>query len=109
MPLQLIPGNAEILAILARSITGPYRFVHHALVPYVRIGPATNKEPITVTPSAALRLAPNGPRTLQGLTATLDLAIVFQPSLHLVDVAEMPIARQRMAQKALAALEGDTS
>ena len=105
MALELIPDNQEILAILQQSIRGSYRFVHHALVPYVRIGPATETEPITITPSASLRLAPSVPKTVQGRAQTVDLAVVLMPYLHLVEVTLLPPRRQALAQKALQALE----
>ena len=105
MPLELIPDHQEILAILQHAIQGPYRFLHHALIPYVRIGPAQDTVPIIITPSAAMRLAFRGPTTLQGRAQTLDLAVVFMPQLHLVEVTLLSLSRHALATKALNALE----
>jgi hypothetical protein len=79
MALPLMPDNQEILALLASHVRGPYRFVHHAWVPYVRVAPATETEPIEVHRGAQLRLAgQRASKGLLGLSATIDFAILFE-------------------------------
>ena len=104
MPLNLIPGNREIIDLLASHVTGPYRFVHHAMVPYVRISPSS-EEPVTVRGSETVQVH-GGTRTLQGLHDVLDFAVMFVGSgIHLMDVGMTP-SKRRIAASSLAGIEG---
>lgn len=80
--LDLIPDNQGIIAILNNAIEGPYRFVHNALMPYVRVAPATETEPITIRSSPGLRLMlPEAEvKHLSGRDAVLDFAVMFSGS-----------------------------
>jgi hypothetical protein len=79
MALPMVPDNQEILELLRSHITGPYRVVHHAWVPYVRVGPSTETEIIEIRANAGIRLIQDARRMrLQGLDKTVDFAIMFQ-------------------------------
>lgn len=84
MPLEwnLIPDNTAITAILAASIEGPYRFVHHALIPYVRVGPAQASATITVHGGPLVTLLDaQASLQLRGIEQTRDFAVM----LHGID------------------------
>lgn len=78
MPLEMIPHNREIIAILDAHVQGQYRFVHDARLPYVRIGPAHETAPITIRAAATLKLLGHGSTTkrLQGLGSTVDFGVI---------------------------------
>lgn len=107
-PWDLMPDQnvkSQIAAMLNKQIDGPYRFVWHALVPYVRIGPADGQQPITVNAGGGLHLKGVPSRTLQGLEQTMDFAIFFEgDGVELRDVISMP-GKQLLAKRALDALD----
>jgi hypothetical protein len=78
MPLDVVPDNRGLRHILAAQITGPYRFVHHALIPYVRVGPATRDAPITIRGGDELTLMTGATKELRGLENTVDFAVMFE-------------------------------
>ena len=79
MHFDLMPDNRGIIAILNESVEGPYRFVHNAFIPYVRLAPATDTELITIWSSSRLQLMrpEDHARQLSGRDAVLDFAVVF--------------------------------
>jgi hypothetical protein len=101
LDLKLTPDTTEIKAILARQITGPYRFVHHALVPYVRVGPAFPDQAVTLTHSKTLRLQRRQACTLHGLEHTMDFAVMFEG--RGVVLMEVSSAQDRARAQALLA------
>jgi hypothetical protein len=104
MPLDLIPDHTEIKAILARQIDGPYRFVHHALIPYVRVGPAFPDQDVKLMPAGNFELDQRKSRTLRGLENTIDFAVMFRgSSVAMVEVSSA--AARAKVQKLLAPFE----
>ena len=80
MAFDLIPGNQEILAILAEAIDGPYRFIHavnhHG---YVGVGPASADIPLTIHATGSLQLqAQQTTRRLQGLGDSLTFIVMLE-------------------------------
>jgi hypothetical protein len=104
MRLELVPDR-QVLGILEQALQGPYRFVYHALIPYVRIGPALADVPLTVHPTADLCVNGDGPVSLQGLGETMDFAVWYRPQMGLVDVALLPRWQQAHARNALATIK----
>jgi hypothetical protein len=69
-----MPDNREVADILAESVSGPYRFTHDALQPYVSVEPSTEAA-ITVSAGPRLRLAGQVPsRTVK---AEVRFIIIF--------------------------------
>lgn len=78
MPLDLIPDNQGIIAILADAIDGSYRFAHDAMKPYVTVGPSTAHGSITVRATPRLSLQGRAQsRRLKGSAATMTLAVLL--------------------------------
>ena len=87
MRFEYIPeqhGVNTIMAIVKASVDGPYRVVHDARLPYVRIAPATETEPITVCRSAQLRFASTTETTrqLRGINDVIDFMYGFSGVLQ---------------------------
>jgi hypothetical protein len=82
MHFDFVPDNQAIIAILKAHVQGPYRVVHHALMPYVRIAPSTAGESITVRSGPQLRLmrTDDQAKELSGRDDVCDFAVIFQGS-----------------------------
>jgi hypothetical protein len=74
----------RIAQTLAVAVQGPYRLVHHAMLPYVRIAPATPTEPVIIQahPDLRLDLAHGESRRLCGLDDVLDCGVSFSGVLQ---------------------------
>ena len=108
MPLDFTPDTAGIRHILETHLDGPYRFIHHALIPYVRVGPAVADVPLTVRHGPGLRLHGGRDRRLSGLHDTLDCAVLLS-GIDGVALVEVPEAQRARAQHALDRLSPSTT
>lgn len=105
MPLNLIPDNAEVIELVRRHVHGPYRFVHDAMKPYVRVWPATEDESITFTPGPHFCLPQNKPETLKGMDQTRDFAVFFERGHVTLRAIGMFPTRQPVAKMLLDNME----
>lgn len=87
LPLDLIPDNQGIIAILADAIDGSYRFAHDALKPWVTVSPANRNGSITVRATPRLSLQGRAKTRRLQSAATMTLAVILDaPEERLVEV-----------------------